>query len=192
MIRDLHAAFRSGCGICGRGSGAMALRGNHYDAAFEAFLRTRRTPYVAVDEQRRTLLEQQSLKSMDFIVLFPRGRQPLGRRERAAVSFGRSRIGASLGKLGDGRGRPGVTQMARRIRKRLSPLLVFAYFHIVSDEERGKFNDLFSFRERTYAFYGVWAEDYKQAMHTRSESWQTVTVPSAAFRELRAPSGDFL
>src|SRR5260370_39650964 len=46
----------------------VALRGNHYDAAFEAFLRTRRTPYVAVDEQRRALLERQSLKSMHFIV----------------------------------------------------------------------------------------------------------------------------
>ena len=50
----------------------MALRGNHYDAAFEAFLRTKRTPYVAVDEQRRALLESQSLKSMDFIVYSPR------------------------------------------------------------------------------------------------------------------------
>ena len=46
----------------------MAIRANHYDAAFEGFLRSRRIPYVAVDEQRRALLEEQSLKSMDFIV----------------------------------------------------------------------------------------------------------------------------
>ena len=31
----------------------MALRWNHYDLAFEAFLRERRNPYVAVDERRR-------------------------------------------------------------------------------------------------------------------------------------------
>jgi hypothetical protein len=29
-------------------------------------------------------------------------------------------------------------------------------------------------------------------MYTRSESWQTVSVPSAAFRELRSPIGEFL
>ena len=33
----------------------MAIRSNHYDAAFEAFLRTERRPYVAVDEARRAL-----------------------------------------------------------------------------------------------------------------------------------------
>ena len=45
-------------------------------------------------------------------------------------------------------------------------LLVFAY-HIVSDAERDKFDDLFAFRDREYAFYGVWADDYRQAMQTR-------------------------
>ena len=70
-------------------------------------------------------------------------------------------------------------------------LLVFAY-HVVSEEERDKFADLFSFRDRVYSFYGVWVEDYREAMQTRSESWQTVSVPSGAFRELRSPIGEFL
>src|SRR5689334_12398239 len=53
----------------------MSKRSNHYEAAFEEFLRLRRTPYVAVDESRRSLLPvdipedfQGSLKSLDFIV----------------------------------------------------------------------------------------------------------------------------
>ena len=46
----------------------MAQRSNHYDAAFEAYLRQLRTPHVVVDETRRALLQQASLKSMDFIV----------------------------------------------------------------------------------------------------------------------------
>jgi len=33
----------------------MANRDNHYEAAFEAFLRWHCVPYVAVDETRRTL-----------------------------------------------------------------------------------------------------------------------------------------
>jgi hypothetical protein len=43
-------------------------RDNHYEAAFEAFLRARRLPYVAVDEARRSLVADSSLKSLDFIV----------------------------------------------------------------------------------------------------------------------------
>ena len=46
----------------------MANRDNHYEAAFEAFLRARRVPYVAVDEAQRSLVADGSLKSLDFIV----------------------------------------------------------------------------------------------------------------------------
>ena len=34
----------------------MANRDNHYEAAFEAYLRSRGVPYIAVDEARRSLL----------------------------------------------------------------------------------------------------------------------------------------
>ena len=49
----------------------MANRDNHYEAAFEAFLRARQVPYVAVDEKKRALLGDSSLKSLDFIVSPP-------------------------------------------------------------------------------------------------------------------------
>ncbi len=47
----------------------MANRDNHYEAAFEEFLRSRGVPYVAVDEAKRSLLSDGgSIKSLDFIV----------------------------------------------------------------------------------------------------------------------------
>ena len=55
----------------------MALRSNHYDAAFEAFLRQERRPYVAVDETKRALVPGSSLKSLDFIVYSLQGRNLL-------------------------------------------------------------------------------------------------------------------
>ena len=51
----------------------MAKRDNHYEAAFEEFLRQRQIPYVAVDETKRALLGDASLKSLDFIVSTPLG-----------------------------------------------------------------------------------------------------------------------
>lgn len=47
----------------------MANRDNHYEAAFEEYLRGRGVPYVAVDEARRSLMSDgASIKSLDFIV----------------------------------------------------------------------------------------------------------------------------
>src|SRR4051812_28411345 len=46
----------------------MANRDNHYEAAFEAYLRDRCLPYVAVDEAKRSRMGAGSLKSLDFIV----------------------------------------------------------------------------------------------------------------------------
>jgi len=50
----------------------MANRDNHYEAAFEAYLRSRGVPYVAVDEAKRSVLSDGgSIKSLDFIVSTP-------------------------------------------------------------------------------------------------------------------------
>ena len=50
----------------------MANRDNHYEAAFEQFLRSRGVPYVAVDEAKRSLMSDgASIKSLDFIVSTP-------------------------------------------------------------------------------------------------------------------------
>ncbi len=50
----------------------MANRDNHYEAAFEEYLRGRGVPYVAVDEAKRSVLSDGgSIKSLDFIVSAP-------------------------------------------------------------------------------------------------------------------------
>ena len=47
----------------------MANRDNHYEAAMEAYLRSRQVPYVAVDEAKRSLASDgRSIKNLDFIV----------------------------------------------------------------------------------------------------------------------------
>ncbi|MFM8220670.1 MAG: hypothetical protein ACKOJF_17275, partial [Planctomycetaceae bacterium] len=56
----------------------------------------------------------------------------------------------------------------------------------------GEFEQLFRFRDSVYAFYGVWADDYQRAMQVRSASWQTVSVPTRVFRELKQPLAKIL
>ena len=49
----------------------VAKRDNHYEAAFEEYLRSRCIPYVAVDEAKRSRWAGGSIKSLDFIVSPP-------------------------------------------------------------------------------------------------------------------------
>src|SRR5439155_21762766 len=51
----------------------MADRNIHYEAAFEAFLRDRGIPYVAVDEAKKALFANAKLKSFDFVVYSKNG-----------------------------------------------------------------------------------------------------------------------
>src|SRR5262245_62270164 len=46
-------------------------RDNHYEAAFEAFLRERGVGVLAVDEARRSYIDDTSVKSPDFLVVGP-------------------------------------------------------------------------------------------------------------------------
>lgn len=164
----------------------MAIRANHYDAAFEAFLRTRRTPYVAVDEQKRALLEHSSLKSMDFIVYSPQAHNLLVDVKGRRFPSGGSDAGHKWENWATAEDVPALLRWQQVFGNGFRSILVFAY-HVVHDRARDEFERLFAFREKTYAFYGVWADEYRQAMQTRSASWQTVSVPSRVFRELRTP-----
>ena len=70
-------------------------------------------------------------------------------------------------------------------------MLVFAY-HVIHPRWLGELEDPFEFRGKTYSFYGVWVDEYFRQMRSRSASWETVSLPSRAFRELRLPMADFL
>ena len=47
----------------------MADRHNHYERAFEAYLRRLAVPCIPVVETRRALVDETTLKSLDFVVL---------------------------------------------------------------------------------------------------------------------------
>jgi hypothetical protein len=65
-------------------------------------------------------------------------------------------------------------------------LLVFAY-ELLTEPAAELHDDVWQFRERKYAFYGVAAREYSQVMRPRSASWETVSLPAAQFRRLRVP-----
>lgn len=166
-------------------------RGNHYEAAFEAYLHEHGLSYIAVDETRRSPLGDRPAKSLDFIVhgdtshllVDIKGRRFPGKAkdkpryvwecwsteedvkdlERWTSIFGPGYVG----------------------------LLVFAYELAETVELPDDTDDLFAWRDRRYLFRAVTVSDYRCHMRTRSPRWGTVSLPGAAFRAVVRPLHHF-
>ncbi len=164
----------------------MAIRSNHYDVAFEAYLRSRRVPYVAVDETRRALLHGASLKSMDFIVHPPGDVRLLvdvkGRRFPTLSVSGRQ-LWKNWATEDDIRS---LLQWEESFGTGFQAVLVFAY-HLLGPQWESCHDECWTFRGRTYAFYGVSVRQYASMMNCCSPRWETVSVRAADFREIRKP-----
>lgn len=167
----------------------MALRTNHYELAFEAWLRGQRRPYVAVNETRRPLLAEMSLKSMDFIVYSSDGPNWLvdikGRRFARAADGGHP--WESWATSDDVEC---LTRWEECFGDGFRAAFIFAYD--LGDATGEGHPDVWGFRGRTYAFYGVAVSDYLTAMRRRSPKWETVSLPAAEYRRLRRPIGELL
>ena len=161
----------------------MANRDNHYEAAFEEYLRARQLPYVAVDEQRRTLMGDGSLKSLDFIVsagdaswlIDVKGRRfPSGEQRQYWKNWSTRDDLTSL------------SQWERLFGRQFGGLFVFAY-NIVGDRSPVESERLFEFRGGLYGFVGIRLREYAQHARLISPRWDTVAMPTGQFRELAAP-----
>lgn len=150
--------------------------------AFERLLRLIRRPYVSVNETRRALFQEASLKSMDFVVYSAQTSNLLidvkGRR-----SLGRGSCWESWTTQED------VTDLLRWeavFGNGFRGLFVFAY-ELCTPRDAQQHSLIWELRGRQYAFYGVWAQEYAESMRQRSRSWQTVSLPAEEFRRLRKP-----
>jgi len=168
----------------------MADRSNHYEAAFEAYLRQKELPYIAVDEARRALLSGGgSIKSLDFIVSAPgetawlvdvKGRRfPSGDETRQYWKNWSTR--------------DDILSLARweeLFGDRFEGLFVFAY-DVVGDRAPLPEEQLFEHRGQLYGFIAVRLRDYAAWAHPISQSWDTVAMPTGHFRRLARPLEEF-
>lgn len=167
----------------------MARRSNHYEAAFEEYLRARRVPYVAVDETRRSILGEGSIKNLDFLVspgegcrswlVDVKGRLfPAGRQKRYWNNWSTRDDLLSL------------SRWQRLFGEQFLGLLVFAY-QIAGDRAPLPAEQLFTHRGRWYAFVGMRLDYYASWARQISPRWDTVALPAARFRQLARPCEAF-
>jgi hypothetical protein len=173
----------------------MAKRENHYEAAFEAYLRWLAVPYIAVDETRRSLIgrfsfgsvdapHRPSLKSIDFVVSPPASSgswlvDVKGRRFPTGKSYFKN--WSTADELSS------LAAWEELFAAQAKGLLVFAY-NVVGDRAPLAADELFVFRGGLYGFVGIELAHYTSWSKQLSPRWGTVTVPVPQFRSLARPA----
>jgi len=172
----------------------MANRRNHYEAAFEAYLRQERMPYVAVDERRRALVDEAdrlggSLKSLDFIVS-PGGEAPNAKRWLIDVKGRRFPSGQKQPQYWRNWSTEDDLLSLARWQKEFGvafeAALVFAY-QLIADRTPTPAEQVFYYQDTPYAFVGIRLADYLAASRPLSARWKTVSMPVAEFRRRAQP-----
>jgi len=170
----------------------MANRDNHYEAAFEEYLRRSGVPYVAVDEARRSLLSDGgSIKSLDFIVSAGRGdtlwlvdvkgrRFPSGDEQKQYWKNWSTRDDLQS-----------LARWEELFGANFCAVFVFAY-NIVGDRAPLEPERLFEHRRSLYGFVAVRLADYASRARPISPSWDTVAMPTEEFRRLARPIDELL
>ncbi len=157
---------------------------NHYESAFEDFLRSRRVSFVAVDEAKRACFRDAHLKNFDFVVY--------ARSMRWLVDI-KGRRWALRGNATRPTWENWVTQADLDALREwqlvfgegFKALLVFAY--CLETQARPGAELVHEFGSRAYVFTGVPLDDYLPAARVRSPKWGTVNLPTAEFARCAQP-----
>ncbi|MEN1679449.1 MAG: HYExAFE family protein [Planctomycetota bacterium] len=171
----------------------MANRRNHYEAAFEAYLRQERIAYVAVDERRRALVGDGSLKSLDFIVS-PGGSAPEETRWLVDVKGRKFPSGVKHPQYWRNWSTEDDLRSLARWRQEFGPrfdaALVLAY-QLTADRSPTPPEQVFPFGDSYYGFVAITLDDYLSAARPLSAKWETVSMPVAEFRRRASPLLEF-
>ncbi len=165
----------------------MADRNIHYEAAFEAYLRHRGIPYVAVDEAKKALFSTAKLKSFDFVVYCKDGPNLLidvkGRQMREGSSKRSFQTWTTERDVED------LMQWEQVFGDGFKAMFTFIYWiEPPLTPEAG----MFEHRDKWYWLFGIDLTEYRNHMRRRSVKWETVALPIEDFRQLARPIDSWL
>ena len=159
---------------------------NHYERAFAAYLRSREYACVAVDESRRAFWQNETIKSLDFIVADGNGGMLLldvkGRRLPRRKATRQNWVTED------------DIQSLSQWQYKFGPSArgVFAFvFRLEEDDAQEDFTDRWTHEDRHYGCLTVSLADYTHRMRVRSPRWRTVNLRTVDFAEMARPLSDW-
>jgi hypothetical protein len=169
------------------------IRRNHYEAAFAAYLRAQRLCFIAVNESKRSSIEEEPIKSLDFVVTVQPQQQLLidikGRKFPGGSAEKPRPIWQNWCTLDDING---LSRWQEQYGSSSTGLLVFMYHLLPCVEVPLGTDDLWVWKRRRYLLRAMTVQSYREAMRIRSPKWRTVHLRTTDFRERIRPLSDWL
>ena len=159
------------------------LTPNHFEKAFENWLKDSQVQHVQVDQSKRAVFARSRVKGFD-ILIYPKR---LGADVLIAEVKGRKYRGKGVENIG---ALPswvtiddvqGLEKWEEMFGKGYSGIFVFVYELARVDVDTGG-KEVFQSDNRRYFALGVRLADYRKHMKMRSPRWQTVTLSAADLR----------
>jgi hypothetical protein len=170
----------------------MANRGNHYESAFEAYIRSLRVPCVAVDEAKRAVTDSDDggVKNPDFLV-YPRWGPNLvvevkGKRGKKANGRRDWENWVTTDDL------DGLARWQSMFGPGFRAVLAFVYAEPLPPFPLPRDDGAYEFRHRGYRFWAVGLDDYVANLRSRGPAWKAVAMARAAFRRRVRPLREWL
>src|ERR1700689_3147245 len=164
----------------------MAVKSNHYGAAFEAYLRSRSIPYVNVRQAKKALFADTRLKSFDFVVYSKEGPSLLiDVNGRICKNPKHYECWTTESDVDD------LVQWEAVFGDGFKGLVAFVYW-VGNQRQTGSRQGMFQFRDRWYQMMAITLADYRSRMRRRSAKWETVALPTKDFHSLARPLESWL
>jgi len=168
----------------------MAIRSNHYEAAFEAYIRSLRVPCVAIDEAKRAIFGDEGVKNPDFL-LYPRYADNLvvevkGKRSKNRRGRRDWENWVTTDDL------DGLVRWQTMFGPGFRSILTFAYAEPPQVFPLPRDNGSFAFRGLEYRFWAVGLDDYLAHLRSRGPAWKAVAMARRAFRRRVRPLLEWL
>ena len=165
----------------------MADRTVHYEMAFAHYLRERRVACISIDETRRTFTNQQSIKSLDFVVTPSPGCWLL-------VDVKGRKLPAGSLSLENWATEDDIASMNRWQQvfgENSTAILAFVY-ELGDPVQRFWFAESFCHNGQHFGCLCVKLAEYQSQVKVRSPKWKTVSIPRGAFTRMAMPFDYYL
>ncbi len=173
--------------------GNLVDRANHYETAFAALLRQQKLGYIAVNESRRSLVDGEPVKSLDFIVYNSNGMGFLvdvkGRKFPGVAGDSPRRVWENWISADD---LTGLRRWVLRFGRGYVGLFIFVYHLTEGIASENDHWETWIHRGKQYQLRAVALGDYEKFVRPRSSSWGTVDLAAHSFREVARPLRFFL
>jgi len=158
-----------------------AIGGNHYERAFESWLKDNGIQYLLVDQQKRAAFSKSKIKSFDFLFYTPdsnayiteiKGRKFTG---KTFTAFGSLPNWVTIDDV------KGLENWIKIFGGRYQGLFVFAYDleNIDVDTDGRK---IYEYLDGRYVFTAIRLSDYQRGATGRSKKWETVHLSAEFYK----------